>query len=1228
MTDSKTLKQICSKRIIILDGAYGTSIQALGLTENDFRGSRFSQHPCNLAGNYDLLNFTVPDAIKTIHNAYLEAGADIIKTNTFSGTSIAQADYQTQELSYEINFSGASIARACADAMSAKTPDKPRFVAGSMGPTNKSLSISPDIDNPAFRSLTFDEMADSYAKAAHGLVDGGADVILLETIFDTLNAKAAISGLFSIFKKLGKSLPVIISGTIADASGRILSGQTIEAFLYSIEHANPFAVGFNCALGAKDLVRHVETLSAISPFPLSVHPNAGLPDEMGHYNDTPEIMAAILGRCAKDGLVNIVGGCCGTTPAHIKAVAQAVEGVLPRKPQIRRAVTTLAGLEPLVIGPYSPFVNIGERTNVTGSSKFASLIKKGDLDAAMDVARQQIENGASIIDVNMDEAMLDSEKAMKEFLLRISSEPSVAAVPVMVDSSRWETLLAGVKCLQGKGIVNSISLKEGHDSFLEKALVLKRLGVAVIVMAFDEKGQADTEDRKFEICAGSLKILMEEAGYDPWNVIFDPNIFAIGTGIEEHRSYGIDFINAVKRLKRSFQYCPVSGGLSNVSFAFRGNNAIREAINTVFLYHSIKAGLTLGIVNAGQLGMYADIPDDLLIRIEDVIFNRRDDAADRLLAVAGSAQSTNKTADAKMEWREWPVEKRISYSLVNGMDRFIEKDAQEAVDKLITPMAVIDGPLMAGMNTVGELFGAGKMFLPQVIKSARVMKKAFGVLAPLLKSNNEGQSFQGTVVLATVKGDVHDIGKKIVDVVLQCNGFKVIDVGVMVPCADILDAAKKENADIIGLSGLITPSLEEMANIASEMERRKLTLPLLLGGATTSRKHTAVKIAPLYSGPVIHVADASRAAPVCQKLVNKQTRQAFTTSIRAEYNVIRTEYGKTNTALKLISYDKAVERRLRIDWNAYESTRPAKTGIVLFKDYPLAELRDYIDWTFFFKAWELSGTYPTIFDDPVIGTQTRKLYDEANKMLDEITASGALKANGVAGIFPAYSVNNEDIVLYSDEMRKSKALTINCLRQQAEKTVEKPYLSLADFVAPQESGKADFAGCFAVTAGIGLDAIVNEYESHKDDFGAIMAKILADRLAEAFAEKLHSKVRRDLWGYAADESFESKELFRVKYRGIRPAPGYPACPDHEAKRGLFDLLDVTKNCGISLTESAVMVPVASVCGYYFAHPQASYFGLTAVGKDQIESYSKRLGQSKEAVEKRLATILGYKKLEA
>jgi 5-methyltetrahydrofolate--homocysteine methyltransferase len=1224
MTTLNVLHEIRRKRIMILDGAIGTMVQARGLGEADFRGARFSNHPCNLTGNNDLLNLTRPDFVASIYDAYLAAGADIIKTNTFSATSVAQADYQTNALSYEINLEGARIARACANAKSKQTPEFPRFVAGSIGPTNKTLSIGPDVSNPARRAITFDALAASYRDAAMGLIDGGVDIILIETVFDTLNAKAAIHALLTLFEERSQNIPVMVSGTITDASGRTLSGQTVEAFLYSVEHVRPFSVGFNCALGAKDLVRHIEALSPISPYPLSVHPNAGLPDEMGRYRDTPESMAAVLGECAGRGLLNIVGGCCGTTPDHIAAIAAAVKDAAARTVPNRQNRTVLCGLEALVIGPESLFVNIGERTNVTGSSKFAGLIKSGDFETAVDVARQQVDNGAQIIDVNMDEPMLDSAAAMTEFLLHLGADPAVARVPVMVDSSRWETLIAGVKCLQGKGIVNSLSLKEGPEAFIEKARTLRAFGVAVVVMAFDEQGQADTEERKVDICARSFQLLTEQAGFAPMDILFDPNIFALATGLEEHRAYGVAFLNAVRRLRDDFPLCQVSGGLSNVSFAFRGNNALREAINTVFLYHAIKAGLTVGIVNAGQLGIFEEIPPDLRRSIEDVVFNRGADAADRLLSLAGSAQSSTRTAAADPAWRAFSVEKRISYALINGIDRFIEEDVHEALAPPVTPMSIIEGPLMAGMNTVGELFGAGKMFLPQVIKSARVMKKAVAFLTPLMEDGTRQVSFQGTIVLATVKGDVHDIGKKIVEVVLQCNGFKVIDVGVMAPCADILSVAVRERADIIGLSGLITPSLEEMTYVASEMERSGMTIPLLIGGATTSPKHTAIKIAPKYRGPVIHVVDASRAAPLCAKLLNPSASAAAVASIRAEYDAIRADYFAAGSPA-LVPYETARENKLRIDWDAYTPPRPFKPGITVFSEFPLSRLRDCIDWTFFFKAWELAGVYPRIFDDPRIGAQARKLFVEANALLDTIINGGLLKAHGVVGLFAANSLHDDTIAFYTDDSRSTEALKIHCLRQQTEKTVLKPFLSLADFVAPAESGKTDYAGCFAVTAGIGLDAMVKEFEAAKDDYRAIMAKILADRLAEAFAEKLHSMVRTDLWGYAAGESLSASDLFHVKYRGIRPAPGYPACPDHAAKQPLFKALDAQRACGISLTESCVMIPAASVCGYYFAHPRSAYFGLTAIGRDQVEAYAKRLGEPVNIIERRLSTIVGYRR---
>ncbi len=1206
--------------ILILDGAMGTMLQSLKLSEADFRGDRFKNHVQNLAGNNDILNLTQPHAIANVHSAYLEAGAQILKTNTFNSTTVSQADYATTELAYELNVAGARIARECVTLHASKHPNRPCFVAGSIGPTSKTLSISPDVNNPAFRATSFDLMTTAYITAVEGLIDGGSDIIIIETIFDTLNAKAAIFATLNVFQKRGIEMPIMISGTITDASGRTLSGQTPSAFLYSLEHSNPFSIGFNCALGAHELKRHIVELAAHSPFGVSMHPNAGLPDAFGLYNDTPEIMAAIIGDIAQEGLLNVVGGCCGTTPAHIQAIADAVASIKPRKVDNPEKGSFFSGLEPLAITQDSLFANIGERTNVTGSSKFATLIKSNDFESAIDVARNQVDNGAQIIDVNMDEAMLDSVAAMQEFLHYVSSEPAVSKVPIMVDSSKWETIIAGVKCVQGKCIVNSISLKEGEGIFLERALLLRHLGAAVVVMAFDENGQADTFQKKIDICSRSYTLLTEKAGVNPSDIIFDPNIFAIATGLTEHSLYGIDFINAVAWLRKTYPLCQISGGLSNVSFSFRGNNALREAINTVFLYHAIKAGLSMGIVNPATLGIFEDVPTELRERIEDVIFNRREDATERLLAVADSASSQAKGQTIDLSWRELPIEARISHSLVHGIDRYIEHDAKEALEVLSKPLLVIEGPLMNGMNAVGELFGAGKMFLPQVIKSARVMKKAVAYLTPFMQTAGSDRSYQGTVVLATVKGDVHDIGKKIVEVVLACNNYKVIDCGVMVPCETILDTAIKEKADIIGLSGLITPSLDEMCSVAAEMEKRALTVPLILGGATTSKKHTAVKIAPRYTKPVVHVVDASLAVGVCQKLMSPTEKDAYCAEIARDYTTIRENYENSSAQAALLPYQTAKQRKLVLDFNTYTPPKPRTILPVVLKNYPLETLRPYIDWTFFYTAWEIPGTYPALLSDEKYGIQAQKLFAEANVFLDKLIAQRRLKAHGVVGILPANSKNNEDIIVYTNDTRTAIAATVPCLRQQTPKADNKPLYSLADFIAPHESLKADYLGFFAVTAGDGLAKIVAECEAANDDYSAIMVKVLADRLAEAFAEKLHEEVRKDYWGYAPNENISIDEMFRVRYQGIRPAPGYPACPDHALKSTLFSLLDVEKNCGISLTDSKMMTPEASVCGYYFSHPQSAYFGLTAIDADQARSYASRNGDSFEEAKKRLSQI--------
>jgi 5-methyltetrahydrofolate--homocysteine methyltransferase len=1216
------LSSICAERIMILDGAMGTMIQAKGLTEADFRGDRFASHDKDLKGDNDVLNLTQPGVITAIHGMYLDAGADIIETNTFNATSVSQSDYGLEACAYDLNRAGAACAKQAAIRATEASPKRPRFVAGVLGPTSKTLSISPDVNRAGRRDITFDRLAHAYSEAALGLIDGGADMLIIETVFDTLNCKAAIHAVLSIFEAKGARLPVMVSGTITDASGRTLSGQTVEAFLYSIEHILPFSVGLNCALGAEALRPYVQELASIAPYPVSVHPNAGLPNAYGGYDDTPESMARVLGEFARDGLINIVGGCCGTTPAHIHAIAEAALARAPRKIPARKRVTALSGLEPLVIGPDSLFINVGERTNVTGSSKFAKLIKDKDFDKALSVARGQVENGARVIDVNMDEAMLDSKSAMTEFLQLAASEPDISRVPIMVDSSQWEVLVAGLKCVQGKAIVNSLSLKEGEDVFLAHARELRKFGAATVIMAFDEQGQADTEERKVSICARAFDLLVSKAGYLPSDIIFDPNIFALATGLEEHRTYGVDFLNAVYRLKERFPACPISGGLSNVSFSFRGNNALREAINAVFLFHAVKAGLSMGIVNAGQLASYEEIPADLRDRIEDVVFNRRPDAADRLLEIADSAKTSAKSVSEDLSWRSEPVDKRLTYSLVKGIDGYVELDVREAHAAYPSPLSVIEGPLMAGMNEVGLLFGAGKMFLPQVIKSARVMKKAVAVLLPFMERAGDGsQPPQATIVLATVKGDVHDIGKKIVEVVLQCNNFRVIDLGVMVPYQRILDTARTEKADIIGLSGLITPSLEEMALVASEMQRSGMSLPLLIGGATTSAMHTAVKIAPKYSGPVVHVVDASLAVPVCQKLINPLTRPDYAASVAKQYEELRLRHEAAASARKLIGYAEAKSNKLHTQWERYAPCKPRRLGTMVFNDFPLADLRPYIDWTFYFTAWDLTGSYPYILDDPKVGAQARGLLVEANKLLDEIINKKLLKAHGVIGLFPARSIKDEDIAVYEDESCAVEKTVVHCLRQQVMKTDATPYLSLADFVAPAEAGANDFMGAFACTGGIGLEALVERFESRRDDYSAIAVKILADRLAEALAEKLHELVRKEYWGYAANETLSINEMLHVKYQGIRPAPGYPACPDHSEKAPLFDLLRVTENTGMRLTENGAMHPGASVCGYYFSHPKSRYFSMLAIGNDQLESYAGRKGMTVEEARRWLSHLL-------
>ncbi|MBZ0183988.1 MAG: methionine synthase [Melioribacteraceae bacterium] len=1219
-------KNILSKRILVLDGAMGTMIQRYKFTEEDFRGERFKDHPSDLKGNNDLLVLTQPNAIKDIHRKYLEAGSDIIETNTFNGTSISQADYKTENIVYELNFEAARLAKEAADEFTKLTPEKPRFVAGALGPTNKTLSLSPDVNDPGFRAITFDEVKKSYYEQTKGLVDGGADIILIETIFDTLNAKAAIYAVEEYFEDNNIALPIMISGTIVDQSGRTLSGQITEAFLISISHVkNIVSVGLNCSLGPIQMRPFLQELSNKADLFVSVYPNAGLPNEFGEYDESPEAMAKVLKEFGDEGFFNIVGGCCGTTPDHIKAFAEIAQEIKPRIIPEINPYLRLSGLEPLILRPDTNFINIGERTNVTGSKKFARLIKENNYEEALSVARQQVESGAQIIDINMDEAMIDSEAAMVKFLNLLAAEPDISRVPIMLDSSKWTVIEAGLKCLQGKGIVNSISLKEGKESFIDHAKKVLKYGAAVIVMAFDEEGQADTFERKTQICERAYKILTEEVGFSPQDIIFDPNIFAIATGIEEHNNYAVDYINAVRWIKRNLPYAKVSGGVSNISFSFRGNDRVREAMHSAFLYHAIEAGMDMGIVNAGQLEVYEEIPKDLLERVEDVILNRRKDATERLIEFAESIKQKDVTEIKKDEWRNAPVEERLKHSLVKGIVDFIEEDTEEARQKLPSALQVIEGPLMDGMNVVGDLFGSGKMFLPQVVKSARVMKKSVAYLIPYIekeKSESGSAKSNGTVLLATVKGDVHDIGKNIVGVVLGCNNYDVIDLGVMVPSDKILSTAVEKNADIIGLSGLITPSLDEMVHVAKEMERLKIDKPLLIGGATTSRIHTAVKIAPQFNGAAIHVLDASRSVSVVGNLLNDESKSSFVKTIKDEYESLRESHKNRSSEKEFLSIEDARKNKLKLNWDEEKITVPNKIGITEFLDYPLEEIRKYIDWTPFFITWEMKGKYPAIFEDENYGSEAKKIFDDANKLLDKVIDKQLLKANGVCGIFPANSVE-DDIEVYSDEERKGIKTIFHSIRQQTKKSKDIPNISLADFVAPIDSRKKDYIGAFAVTAGIGIEKLIEQFEKEHDDYNSIMIKAVADRLAEAFAELLHEKVRREIWGYSADENLTNDELIKEKYSGIRPAPGYPSQPDHTEKIELFKLIDPEKKTGISLTENLAMYPAASVCGLYFANQNAKYFTTGKIGKDQVEDYHKRKGMSLKETERWLRPVLNY-----
>ena len=1219
----QVLEVLLRERILLLDGAMGTMIQRARLAEEDYRGERFRDWPRELRGHNDLLSLTQPRLVRDIHAQYLEAGADIIETNTFNSTAVALADYGMQSLARELNRAAAELARDAAHEWQERS-GRPRFVAGVLGPTNKTASISPDVNDPGFRAIRFDDLVAAYGDAIEGLLDGGADLLLVETVFDTLNAKAAIFAIDAAFERHQRRLPVIVSGTITDASGRTLSGQTAEAFYNSIRHAGALAVGLNCALGAKELRPYVEELSRVAESFTSCHPNAGLPNAFGEYEDTPESMSRQLGEWAREGWINIAGGCCGTTPEHISAMAEALRGVAPRRPAATPPALRLAGLEPLNIDERSLFVNVGERTNVTGSRAFARLVLAGDYAAALTVARQQVENGAQVIDVNMDEAMLDSPKAMSTFLSLVAAEPDIARVPVMIDSSRWDVIESGLKCVQGKAIVNSISLKEGEAEFLLHARLCRRYGAAAVVMAFDEQGQADTLERRIAVCRRAYGLLTG-LGFPPEDIIFDPNIFAVATGLEEHARYGIDYIEAVRWIRQNLPATKVSGGVSNLSFSFRGNDTVREAMHTAFLYQAIRAGMSMGIVNAGQLGVYEELDAELRERVEDVIFNRRPDATERLIELAGRVKGAVKEAGKEEAWRNGTVEERLAHALVNGISTHILADTEEARLKYPRPIQVIEGPLMDGMNIVGDLFGAGKMFLPQVVKSARVMKQAVAHLVPYIeaekaKAGAAGRA-KGRIVLATVKGDVHDIGKNIVAVVLQCNNYDVLNLGVMVPAQTILETAQREKADAVGLSGLITPSLEEMAHVAREMERLRLQLPLLIGGATTSRAHTAVKIAPNYSGPVVYVPDASRSVPAVQGLL-ADSRDAYVAQVRADYEKIRQQHSQKAGPGPLHPIAEARRLGHKTDWSAYQPPRPRQCGVTALRKYPLTELVDYIDWSPFFQAWELSGPYPKILDDAVVGTEARKLLADAKAMLARVVAEGWVEANGVFAIYPAAQVDFDDIEIYADEARAQKLMTWHNLRQQNQKPTGRANLCLSDFLAPKSSGIKDWVGAFAVSAG-GIDERVRRFEAEHDDYNAIMLKVLADRLAEAFAERLHERVRREFWGYAADETLSKEQLIAEAYCGIRPAPGYPACPDHTAKGALFRILDAERNAGMKLTEAFAMLPAASVSGFYLSHREASYFAVGKIGRDQVEDYARRSGMRIAEAEKWLAPNLAY-----
>jgi len=1220
------LEQALRQRILIIDGAMGTMIQAAGLEEKDYRGERFSEHPADLKGNNDLLSLTRPDVIADIHRAFLDAGADIIETNTFNCTSVALEDYQLGRIAGELNLAAARLAREVADEFSAKTPDKPRFVAGVLGPTPKTASISPDVNDPGARGISFDQLAEAYSTAALGLIEGGVDLLMIETIFDTLNAKAAIFAVKQAFETTGRELPLMISATFPDVSGRVLSGQNPEAFYNAIAHANPLIVGSNCGRRYSEIRPFLEELAGVSECYFSAHLNAGLPNAFGEFDETPEIMFEDFRDFARRGFLNLAGGCCGTTPAHIRAIAEAVSDAPPRPLPQLEAACRLSGLEPFNITSDSLFVNVGERCNVTGSARFKRLILEGDYEIALDVARTQVEDGAQIIDVNMDEGMLDAEAAMVTFLNLVAAEPDIARVPIMVDSSKWSVIEAGLKCVQGKAVVNSISLKAGEDEFLQQARLCLRYGAAVVVMAFDEDGQADNLQRRKEICKRCYDLLVDTVGFNPRDIIFDPNIFAVATGIEEHNNYAVDFIQAARYIKRELPGALVSGGVSNVSFSFRGNNPVREAIHSVFLYHAIRAGMDMGIVNAGQLAVYDELPEDLRDAVEDVILNRRDDGTERLLELAESYRDSGsgETRKEDLSWREQDVAKRLEHALVKGINTWIVEDAEEARLQFDRPIQVIEGPLMDGMNVVGDLFGEGKMFLPQVVKSARVMKQAVAHLQPFIEEEKtESSSSNGRILLATVKGDVHDIGKNIVAVVLQCNNFEVINLGVMVPCEEILRVAREKSVDIIGLSGLITPSLDEMVHVAAEMQRQEFSVPLMIGGATTSNAHTAVKIEPQYQrDQVVYVPDASRSVSVATQLLG-DGKEAFVLEKKDQYTKVRERIANREPRRRLLPYSEAVARATALDWATYTPPIPAFTGTRVFANFPLQELIETIDWTPFFITWELAGKFPAILEDEKVGVQATDLFRDAQAMLTRIVEEKLLTANAVVGFWPAQRCGTDDITVYADEEHTAALATLHHLRQQTEKAAGKPNQSLADFIAPTDSGVQDYIGGFCVTTGLGVDELAAEFEREHDDYSSIMVKALADRLAESFAEHLHRMVRKELWGYAKDESLGNEALIRERYRGIRPAPGYPACPDHTEKATLFALLDATAQCSVRLSSNFAMSPASSVSGFYYSHPESKYFAVGKVGRDQIEDLARRKGEPVDNIERWLRPNLDY-----